>query len=130
MHFKWFRELVNPTFENTAAFTAAGSPFFTTPGMKAGDNTFDLGVGLQLLSCDCTAGNWSVEAVYDHEWRSRWSGSPPVSSGEIDKDGAIVTRRIQDGRCEPWIADGRGNDACAASELLCRRCVEAFPEAA
>jgi hypothetical protein len=39
--------------------------------MKAGDNTFDLGVGLQLLSCQCTAGNWSVEAVYDHEWRSR-----------------------------------------------------------
>jgi outer membrane autotransporter protein len=71
MHFKWYRELVNPSLTNTAAFTASGSPFFTTPGMKAGDDTFDLGVGLQFLSCQCTAGNWSFEAVYDHEWRSR-----------------------------------------------------------
>lgn len=71
MHFKWYRELVNPPLVNTAAFTATGSPFFTTPGMKAGDDTFDLGVGLQFLSCQCTAGTWSLEAVYDHEWRSR-----------------------------------------------------------
>jgi uncharacterized protein with beta-barrel porin domain len=71
IHFKWLRELVNPTLANTAAFNAAGSPSFTTPGLKAGDDTLDLGVGLTFLSCQCTAGNWSAEAVYDHEWKSR-----------------------------------------------------------
>ena len=70
MHFKWLRELVNPTLANTAAFAAAGSPSFTTPGFKAGADTLDLGVGFTFLSCSCTAGNWSAEAVYDHEWRS------------------------------------------------------------
>jgi outer membrane autotransporter protein len=71
MHFKWLYELVNPTLANTAAFTAAGSPSFTTPGLKAGADTLDLGVGLQFLSCQCTAQTWSVEAVYDHLWRTR-----------------------------------------------------------
>jgi uncharacterized protein with beta-barrel porin domain len=71
LHFKWFHELVNPTLTNTAAFAAAGSPSLTTPGFKPGDDTLDLGVGFTFLSCQCTAGNWSAEAVYDHEWRSR-----------------------------------------------------------
>jgi len=71
VHAKWYRELVNPSLANTAAFTASGSPFFTTPGMKAGNNALDLGAGLQFLSCQCTARTWSLEAVYDHEWRSR-----------------------------------------------------------
>jgi uncharacterized protein with beta-barrel porin domain len=70
MHFKWLRELVNPTLVNVATFEAAGSPSFTTPGLKAGDDTLDLGAGLQFLSCQCTGGNWSAEAVYDHYLRS------------------------------------------------------------
>jgi outer membrane autotransporter protein len=70
IHFKWLREIVNPTVLNTAAFTAAGSPPFTTPGLQAGDDTLNLGVGLTFLSCGCTARIWSLEAVYDHEWRS------------------------------------------------------------
>ena len=67
----WLHEIVNATLTNTVAFTAAGSPFFTTPGFKAGADTLDLGVGLTFLSCQCTARNWSAEAVYDHEWRTR-----------------------------------------------------------
>jgi outer membrane autotransporter protein len=70
IHFKWLRELVNPTVSNTAAFTAAGSPPFITPGLQAGDDTLNLGVGLTFLSCGCTARTWSFEAIYDHEWRS------------------------------------------------------------
>jgi len=70
IHFKWLRELVNPTVTNTAAFAVAGSPSFTIPGFKEGDNTFNLGVGLTFLSCGCTARTWSLEAVYDHYWRS------------------------------------------------------------
>ena len=71
IHFKWLHEIVNPTLANTAAFTAIGSPSFTTPGFKTGADTLDLGVGLTFLSCGCTAGTWSVEAVYDHDWGSR-----------------------------------------------------------
>jgi outer membrane autotransporter protein len=71
MHFKWLRELVNPVLSNTAAFSAAGSPSFTTPGLKTSEDTLNLGVGLQFLSCGCTAGTWSLEAVYDHDWGSR-----------------------------------------------------------
>lgn len=70
VHFKWLRELNNPTLQNTAAFTVPGSSSFTTPGMQPADDTLNLGVGLTLLSCGCTARTWSLEAVYDHDWRS------------------------------------------------------------
>ena len=65
VHFKWFRELLNPTLENTAAFTVAGSPSFTTPGLETADDTLNVGGGLTLLS-----GPWSLEAVYDYEQRN------------------------------------------------------------
>jgi outer membrane autotransporter protein len=72
MHFKWLYEIANPTVKNTATFAVAGgSPSFTTPGFREGDNTFNLGAGLTFLSCGCTAGTWSLEAVYDHYWRSK-----------------------------------------------------------
>jgi outer membrane autotransporter protein len=70
MHFKWLHEIANPTVDNTAALAVAGSPSFTIPGFKEGDNTYNLGAGLTFLSCDCTAKIWSLEAVYDHYWRS------------------------------------------------------------
>jgi outer membrane autotransporter protein len=70
IHFKWLHELNNPTLENTATFTATGSPSFTTPGLTTADDTFDVGGGLTLLSCGCSARIWSVEAVYDYFWRS------------------------------------------------------------
>jgi uncharacterized protein with beta-barrel porin domain len=70
VHFKWLRELYNPTLKNTAAFTAAGSPAFTIPGLKTSDDTFNVGAGLTLLSCACTARTWALEAVYDYDWRS------------------------------------------------------------
>jgi uncharacterized protein with beta-barrel porin domain len=70
VHFKWLHELNNPALQNTAAFAVAGSPLFTTPGLKTADDTFRLGAGLTFLSCGCTARTWSLEAVYDHEWRS------------------------------------------------------------
>jgi uncharacterized protein with beta-barrel porin domain len=69
VHFKWLRELLNPTLKNTAAFSAPGSPYFTTAGFNTSDDTFDVGAGLQFLSCSCSAKTWALEAVYDYEWR-------------------------------------------------------------
>ena len=68
MHAKWLHELDNPALSNTATFTAAGSGSFTTPGLSPADDTYNVGTGLTLLSCSCSAETWSVEAVYDYEW--------------------------------------------------------------
>jgi outer membrane autotransporter protein len=67
-HFNWFHELSNPDLEQTAKFTAAGSSSFTTSGPEAADNLFNVGGGLNLLSCACSATTWSLEAVYDYYW--------------------------------------------------------------
>ncbi|MEI9888810.1 MAG: autotransporter domain-containing protein [Rhizomicrobium sp.] len=70
MHFKWLHELDNPTLSNTAAFAAPGSPVFTTPGLKPGDDTYDVGAGLTLATCACSGETWALESVYDHFWRN------------------------------------------------------------
>jgi uncharacterized protein with beta-barrel porin domain len=70
VHFKWLHELYNPTLKNTAAFAAAPSATFTTSGFSTADDTFDIGTGITLLSCSCSERTWSLEAVYDHYWRS------------------------------------------------------------
>ena len=70
VHAKWFHELTNPTVRNTAAFSAVGSPAFTTTGIKTADDTFNVGAGLTILSCGCASRAWAVEAVYDYYWRS------------------------------------------------------------
>ena len=66
VHFKWLHELVNPSFENTAAF--AGSQPFVTSGLAGSDDTFNPGFGVTFLSCSCTASTWSLEGVYDYYW--------------------------------------------------------------
>jgi outer membrane autotransporter protein len=67
-HFNWYHELSNPGLEQTAEYTAAGSGSFTTSGLKTADDTFNVGGGLTLLSCVCSATTWSLEAVYDYDW--------------------------------------------------------------
>jgi outer membrane autotransporter protein len=69
-HFNWFHELLNPDLEQTAKFTAAGSPSLTTSGPETADNLFNVGGGLSLLSCSCSATTWSLEAVYDYDWNN------------------------------------------------------------
>jgi outer membrane autotransporter protein len=70
LHAKWLHELSNPTMTQDASFEIAGSPSFTTPGLKTANDTFNIGTGIAILSCGCTARNWSLEAVYDYYWRS------------------------------------------------------------
>jgi uncharacterized protein with beta-barrel porin domain len=77
-HFKWFHELVNPTARNTAAFAVAGSPLFTTPGLRPAADMFDVGAGLTFLDCACTAKTWSLEGTYDYFWRSDLYGANQV----------------------------------------------------
>lgn len=67
-HFNWFHEFSNPSLRRTARYTAAGSSSFTTPGPNMADDIFNVGAGLTLLSCACSATTWSLEAVYDHYW--------------------------------------------------------------
>ncbi len=70
VHGKWLHELYNPTLAQTAEFTVAGSPSFTTPGLRTDSNTYNVGAGLTLLSCACTSKTWSIEAVYDYDWKN------------------------------------------------------------
>jgi outer membrane autotransporter protein len=70
VHFNWYYELANPTLANTAAFSAAGSLPFTTPGLKTANSTLNGGIGFTFLSCACTGRTWSVEGVYDYYWRN------------------------------------------------------------
>ncbi len=69
-HFNWYHEFSNPAMEQTAKFTAAGSSSFRTPELYTDDNMFNIGGGLTLLSCVCSATTWSLEAVYDYDWRN------------------------------------------------------------
>jgi len=68
-HLKWLHELSNPRVEQTAALTVAGSPSFTVQGLKPAADTLNIGAGLTLLTCSCSARTWSLEAVYDYYWR-------------------------------------------------------------
>ena len=70
LHAKWLYMLANPTLQDTAAFVTAGSPSFTTPGLTTSPSMFNVGAGLQFLSCGCTAKTWSIEGVYDFYARS------------------------------------------------------------
>jgi uncharacterized protein with beta-barrel porin domain len=69
VHTKWLHEISNPALVQNAAFTTPGSSSFTTQGMKTADNTYNVGAGLTLFSCDCSDKKLSVEAVYDYDWR-------------------------------------------------------------
>ncbi len=69
VHANWLRELNNPRMANAAAFTAAGSPGFTTQAPATAPNTYNLGASVSLLSCTCAVRTWSIEASYDYEWR-------------------------------------------------------------
>lgn len=68
VHFKWLHEFSDPTLEQTATFAPAGSPSFTTRGQDTDDDTLNVGAGLTLLSCSCSAREWSIEGVYDYDW--------------------------------------------------------------
>jgi outer membrane autotransporter protein len=70
IHFKWLHELLNPKLEQTAAFAVAGSPSFTTPGLRTADNTYNAGIGCTLFARICRPITWSFEAVYDYDWRN------------------------------------------------------------
>ncbi|MBN8890556.1 MAG: autotransporter outer membrane beta-barrel domain-containing protein [Rhodospirillales bacterium] len=70
VHAKWLHELANPVARQTSAFTAATGASFTTRGLKTANDTGNLGAGLTILSCTCSARTWSLEAVYDYFQRS------------------------------------------------------------
>jgi hypothetical protein len=56
--------------QDAAAFEVAGSPSFTTPGLRPAADTLDVGAGITFLSGSCTARTWSVEGTYDFFGRS------------------------------------------------------------
>jgi outer membrane autotransporter protein len=70
VHTKWLHELDNPTMVQDAAFEIPGSPSFSPPGYKSAADTLNVGAGITILSCGCTARTWSLEAVYDYYWRT------------------------------------------------------------
>ena len=70
LHGRWLHELSNPTLDRTAAFNFAGATAFTTPGLKPADDTFDVGAGVTFLPPQDGPRTWSLQAVYDYNWRS------------------------------------------------------------
>jgi hypothetical protein len=50
----------------TASFTVAGSPSFTTPGFRNADGTYNVGGGITLLSAAGGKRSWSLRAGYDY----------------------------------------------------------------
>jgi len=68
VHAEWLYELNNPALDETAKFTAAVSPSFTTPGLKTDPDMFHMGAGLTVLSCACSTTKMSLEAGYDYYW--------------------------------------------------------------
>ena len=70
IHAKWLHELSNPDMKNVSTFMSAGASAFGTPGLKTTNDTYNIGTGLTLLSCACAEKTWSVEAVYNHDWRT------------------------------------------------------------
>ena len=70
LHANWLHELANPSMVQSAAFTAAGSPSFTTLGGRQGADTLNVGAGVTVLTCSCSAETWSIEAVYDYYRRT------------------------------------------------------------
>lgn len=70
VHARWLNQLSNPTVTQTASFQVPGSGSFRTPGFTPARDTFNVGAGITLLSCNCTARVWSLEAVYDYYHRT------------------------------------------------------------
>ena len=66
IHANWRRALTNPSLQSTAAFAETNSAPFTTPGFSRSPNTYNVGLGITMVSAKA----WSVEAAYDHDWRA------------------------------------------------------------
>jgi outer membrane autotransporter protein len=65
IHANWLHSFGNETMANTVAF-AGGGPAFTVVGLKPKRDTYNVGGGVLLGN----NGIWSVEGVYDYQWRS------------------------------------------------------------
>lgn len=77
-HFEWLHKLSNPRIKQTAVYIDSGSAF-TTPSLRTVADSYHAGVGLNLLSCACSATVWSVEAGYDYYWRTDGYAANQVS---------------------------------------------------
>lgn len=66
LHGRWMHQLSNPRLVQTASFTAAGSPSFTTPGFRDADDTYNVGGGIALFSAAGAKRSWSLRAGYDY----------------------------------------------------------------
>ncbi len=69
VHTKWLHAFSGQQMKNTATF-AGGGPSFTTIGQHVDADTYDVGAGLTFITCNCSANNWGLEAVYDYQWRA------------------------------------------------------------
>jgi len=65
LHANWLRSLGGETMKDTAGFVSGG-PTFAVVGLKPNRNTYDVGAGVVLAK----TGAWSLEGVYDYQWRA------------------------------------------------------------
>lgn len=77
-HFEWLHKLSNPRIKQTAVYIDSGTAF-TTPSLRTVADSYHAGVGLNLLSCACSATVWSIETGYDYYWRTDGYAANQVS---------------------------------------------------
>lgn len=67
IHTKWLHDFNSTTMQQDAIFTGGGSKFRMT-GIEQDMNTYNVGTGVMLYSCNCDKDSWSVKGAYDYKW--------------------------------------------------------------
>lgn len=67
IHTKWLHDFNSTTMQQDAIFTGGGTKFHTT-GIEQDRNTYNVGTGVMLYSCNCDKDSWSVKGAYDYKW--------------------------------------------------------------
>jgi uncharacterized protein with beta-barrel porin domain len=78
VHAKWLHDFSDTTTEQTAVFTGGGSAFKES-GIDQDRDTYNVGAGLTLLSCNCDTNSWTVKGQYDYKWNASDYSSNQVS---------------------------------------------------
>ena len=78
VHAKWLHDFNATTMHQKAGF-AGGGATFEARGVEQDSDLFNVGAGVSLISCNCSANPWSVKGLYDYKWNQSGYNSHQVS---------------------------------------------------
>lgn len=67
IHTKWMHDFKSTTAQQDAVLTGGGSKFHIH-GIEQESNSYNVGAGVTLYSCNCDKDSWSVKGAYDYKW--------------------------------------------------------------